>query len=173
MRDDKQEPEPGTPDPDGTGGAAPGAAEAEIRRARAFDLATAIGRAGAGNLKGVSPVPASRQALLAIESLLAARLPDHEGSLTRTLLARLEGDPPLLDRHRDRPESALAELLDRTLAVPTALAELVRETDARWGRDFDERPRFESGGRPAAADDPYTVEAVRALLAQLRQTLRP
>jgi hypothetical protein len=145
--------------------------ESEIRRRRAFDPATAIGRAGAGNLKGASPVPGTRQALLAIGELLAARLSDPDGSLGRTLLVRLEDNPPLLDRHREHPERALAELLDRVLTVPVELEDLVREADARWGRDYDEPPRFERGGRPAAADDPYTNEGVRAALIQLRRSL--
>ncbi len=151
----------------------PGAddAEREALRLRAFDLASAIARAGADNLKGASPVPAARQLVLAVTALLAARLPDSEGSLARVLAARLEDDPPLLDRHRGAPPAALAELLDRALATPTALADLVREVDARWGRDYDERPRFEAADRPPAPDDPYTIESVRALLKALRDSL--
>lgn len=146
-------------------------AEREALRRRPFDLATAIARAGAGNLKGASPVPAARQLVLAVTALLSARLPDSEGSLARVLAARLEDDPNLLDRHRGAPAAALAELLDRALATPTSLAELVREVDARWGRDYDERPRFEAIGRPPAPDDPYTLECVRALLTALRDSL--
>ncbi|MBK6734649.1 MAG: hypothetical protein IPG61_11270 [bacterium] len=146
-------------------------AERDALRHRAFDLATAIARAGAGNLKGASPVPAARQLVLAVTALLAARLPDSEGSLVRVLGARLEDDPNLQDRHRGAPAAALAELLDRALASPTSLADLVREVDARWGRDYDERPRFEANGRPPAPDDPYTIESVRTLLKALRDSL--
>jgi len=166
MNDDNQERDDVPTDP-----ADQAALEREIRRQRAFDLASAVGRAGAGNLKGASPVPATRQALLAIGALLSARLHDPEGSLTRTLLVRLEDNPPLLARHLGHPAMALAELLDRVLAVPVELEDLVREADARWGRDYDERPRFEAAGRPAAVDDPYTLEAVRKLLADLRRAL--
>jgi hypothetical protein len=175
MRHDNQDPEdadPGKRLPDGGGPDDDGAAlEAEIRRGRTFSLAEAVGRAAAGSLKGASPVPASRQALLAAEALLEAKLNDPEGSLAGTLLARLADDLPLLDRHRDHPADALAELLDRVLATPAALADFVRETDARWGRDYDERPRFESPGRPAAPDDPYPVDDVRARLVALRGIL--
>lgn len=167
MKDDNQERDRTPAEPDDLA-----ALESEIRRRRAFDLAAAVGRAGAGNLKGASPVPGTRQALLAIGALLTARLSDPDGSLHRTLLVRLEDNPPLLDRHREHPEGALAELLDRVLAVPAELAELVREADARWGRDYDEPPRFERGDRPAAADDPYTAEGVRAVLSRLRQSLQ-
>lgn len=169
MRHDNQDPDDadaGGPDDDGAA-----ALEAESLRGRTFGLAEAVGRAAAGSLKGASPVPVSRQALLAAAALLEAKLDDPEGSLAATLLARLADDLPLLDRHRDRPAGALAELLDRMLATPAALAEFVRETDARWGRDYDERPRFEAPGRPAAVDDPYTVDNVRARLAALRGAL--
>ena len=157
--------------PPGPGTADWEAAERENLARRPFDLATAVGRAGAGNLKGASPVPASQQLLLDIGALLACRLADGDGSLTRTLLARLADDPPLLARHAGRPDGALAELLDRALATPAALAELVRETDARWGRDFSERPLFEPGDRPPADDDPYTLDGVNARLVNLRQGL--
>ena len=162
MRDDNQ-------DPDRAGGSEE--IEREARRAREFDLSAAVARAAGGQLKGASPVPAVRQTVLDAGHLLAARLPDPEGSLMRTLLARLEDDLPLLDRCRNRPEAALAALLDRALASPAALADLVREVDARWGRDYDERPRFEAGDKPPAADDPYTLERVRTLLAGLRAAL--
>ena len=144
--------------------------EDEIRRNRPFGLAEAIGRAGAGNLKGAPPVAPARRVQLAVQALLEASLDDAEGSLRRTILARLEADPPLLARHFDDAPGALAELLDRLLAGPSPLADLVREADARWGRDYGERPRFEQGG-PPHPDDPYTEAGVRALLQELRRGL--
>ncbi len=136
-----------------------------------FDPAAVVGRAGAGALRGASPVPAAQQALLEAGRLLETHLADGEGSLARTLLARLADEPALLARHRERPAGALAELADKLLAEPLLLAELVRETDARWGRDYDERPRFEAPGRPPAPDDPYTEAGVRDLLLALRRAL--
>lgn len=185
MRPDNQEPAGGKADGDprdgaradgaGTdGGATDGGAddlEREIRRGRAFSLAEAVGRAAAGSLKGASPVPAARQVLLAAEALLEARLDDPDGALAGALLARLADEPPLLDRHRDDAPGALREVVDRALAGEAALAELVRETDARWGRLFDERPRFEVPGRPADDDDPYTLAGVRERLSALRRAL--
>ena len=42
--------------------------------------------------------------------------------------------------------------------------ELVREADVEWGQRMDERPYFERVGAAPHADDPYTVESVRAAL---------
>lgn len=164
MDDDRQGRNPGSPEPWEE-------AEREQARSRPFDLAEAVGRAAAGQLKGASPVPASRQLLLEAGELLAARLADADGALARTLLARLEDDPALLARCGASAPAALAALLDRLLGSPTGLEALVRETDARWGREMDEKPRFESPGRPAAADDPYTLAGVADALAALRKEL--
>jgi hypothetical protein len=173
MDDRKQEPTADAPDP--AGGQQPddetGRIEQEIRRRRAWTLAGAVARAGAGNLRGASPVPADRQLVLDAGAILAARLPDPEGALTRELLDGLADDPALLSAWRGRPAAALAALLDRALASPAALAELVRRVDARWGRDNAERPLFETGDRPPAADDPYTLAGVREKLEALRQEL--
>lgn len=179
MRERNQEPDEvaGDAKGDATGGALPTAVpdpadvERESLLRHGFDPAAVVGRAGAGNLKGASPVPAAQQVLLAAGALLEAHLPDSDGSLARTLLARLADAPALLDRHRERPAGALAQLVDGLLAEPALLAELVREADVRWGRDYDERPRFESPGRAPAPDDPYTADSVRDLLRELRRAL--
>lgn len=173
MDDRKQEPTAGAPVPPGDAPAddETGRIEQEIRRRQVWDLAGAVARAGAGNLRGASPVPADRQLVLDAAAILATRLPDPEGALTRVLLDGLADDPALLAAWRGRPASALAALLDRTLAGPTTLAEFVRLVDARWGRDNDERPRFETGGRPPAADDPYTLAGVKERLEALRREL--
>lgn len=136
-----------------------------------LDASVVVGRAAAGALRGASPVPASRQLLLQAEALLATRLADGEGSLARALLARLADAPQLLARHPHEAPAALADLVDGYLAAPALLAELVRDVDARWGRDYDERPRFEAPGRPPAPDDPYTLAGVEALLRDLRGAL--
>jgi hypothetical protein len=138
---------------------------------RKFELADAIGRENAGALKGASPVARSRQLLAEIEHALERHLHDPEGSLRRTLLARLEDDAPLLGRHHDRPLGALAEFVDRTLGSEAELEALVRDTDARWGRDYQERPYFESRDRPPHPDDPYRIDQVRQWLRTLRTRL--
>jgi len=145
--------------------------EAEIRRGRKFSLAEAVGRAAGGNLKGASPVAPARQLVLQIEEILASLLPDSEGSLCRTIIARFNDNPPLLARHFGEPTAALTEFLDDVLNTPTALDDLVRQADARWGREFDERPHFEKPGQAPHPDDPYTGESVRARLCQLRRDL--
>jgi len=141
--------------------------EDEIRKDRKFSMAEAIGRAGAGNLKGASPVPRSHQALMDLEAILDARLIDSEGSLRGTLVQRLGQNLPLLDKHRDQPAEALRELLTGLLSSESALLTLVRNTDSRWGRDYQERPYFNKPGQPADPDDPYTPESVRQTLQNL------
>jgi hypothetical protein len=138
---------------------------------RPFSLAEAVGRAAGDALRGATPVPGTRQTLLGIGHLLEGSLADAEGSLGRTILARLADDLPLLARHEGRPAAALAAFLDRVLADDGDLETLVRDTDARWGREYDERPRFEVAGRAPAPDDPYTLAGVRAALVRLRRGL--
>ena len=146
--------------------------EAEIRKDRKFSLTEAIGREAGGSLKGASPVPPAQQLVQQIEEILARQLPDGEGSLTRTIIARLEGNPPLLARHFGRPNGALQEFLNSVIDSPANLEILVRQTDARWGRDYDERPHFEKDGQPPHPDDPYTLGGVRALLQAVRENLK-
>lgn len=138
---------------------------------RPFTLEEAVGRAAGGSLKGASPVAATRQALLDIRNVLETRLDDPEGSLRRTILARLENDLPLLSAHVDAPAAALAVFLERILDSGEALASLVRDTDARWGRDYTEKPRFETGEGVSAPDDPYTRADVHDTLTRLRDGL--
>ncbi len=149
--------------------------ENEIRKGRKFSLAEAIGRQGAGTLKGASPVPRSRQALMDLEAILETRLADPDGSLCSTLSSRLGQDLPLLDKHRDNPVGALKELLGNLLSSESALQTLVRDTDARWGRDYQERPLFNKPGQTPAPNDPYTPSGVRTtlekLLAQIQESI--
>ncbi len=105
--------------------------ETEIRKDRKFSLAEAVGRAAGGSLKGASPVAPARQLLLQIEEILDRRLPDGEGSLSRTIMAKFEDNPPLLARHFGDPVGALAKFLDFVLQNPASLDDLVRQADAR------------------------------------------
>ncbi len=143
----------------------------EIRKGRKFSLAEAVGRQAGGNLKGASPIPSAQQLLLQIEAVLDTHLPDSEGSLTRTILAQFSDNPPLLAQHFDDANGALIEFLNSILDTPANLAELVRQADARWGRDYDERPHFEKSGQAPDAADPYTRNGVRILLSALRHNL--
>ncbi len=138
---------------------------------RPFELSEALGRENAGALRGGSPVPRTRQVLAEIEHYLEMRLHDPEGSLHRTILSRLKENAPLLGRHHDQPLDALAEFLARVLGSDSALESLVRETDARWGREYQERPYFESDDGPAQPDDPYQRVQVRRWLRSLARSL--
>jgi hypothetical protein len=141
--------------------------ESRIRRERKFSLAEAVGREAAGTLKGASPIAIGRQVLFAVQHILESQLPDPEGSLIRTLMAKLELDPPLLARHFEHPAGALTEYLTITLQKETLLNALVRDTDARWGRENQERPHFERAGQLPHPDDPYTRAGVREMLENL------
>ncbi len=138
---------------------------------RKFSMSEAIGRAGKGTLKGASPVSPSVQLLLRIKKILETRLYDNEGSLTRTILASLETNVPLLAKHRDNPESALQEYLEQILGSNSNIKHLVRDADARWGRDYDERPYFEKPGQEANPEDPYTNEGVEQSLKLLLEQI--
>ena len=145
--------------------------EREIRRERKFTVSEAIGREAAGTLKGASPVARAEQVLLEISHFLDARLEDPEGSLRETVVANLGDDTPLLSRHFEVPLAALDAFLDRVLNSAAALDTLVRQTDARWGRTYGERPYFHQEGQPPHPDDPYTREGVSLSLTRLREQL--
>ncbi len=146
--------------------------EREIRRERKFSLAEAVGREAAGALKGASPVAPARQVLLEIENILETGLRDPEGSLLRTLLARLKNNPALLADHFGDAPGALRSFLAPILASRSTLDTLVRDTDARWGREFQEKPIFDRPGHPVRTDDPYTPGSVAASLQELLDRLK-
>ncbi len=143
----------------------------EILRGRAFSLAEALTRQAGGALKGASPISAHDQAVFALRSYLENHLVDPEGSLRDTLIARVADNQPLVAKHRGNIRKILATLLDQALANDDALAELVRETDTRWGRMYSERPYFEHEDQPADPNDPYTLVTVRHFLTRLQRTL--
>ena len=143
----------------------------EILRGRKFDLGEAVARQAGGSLKGASPVAMTRQVLAALDDLLERFLPDQEGSLRRTILARLELDQPRLAANHDEPAGALISFLTEILATESSLEELVRQADARWGREYHEKPHFNLPGKPPHPADPYTPESVRRDLEILRDSL--
>lgn len=159
MDDDRTKPQPSLPDED------------ELRKGRKFDLGEAVAREAGDALKGASPVAAHDQTLFAARELVEAKLSDPEGSLQRTLLARLDSDKPLVAEHFYDPTALLRQFLDRILGSDVALADLVRECDVRWGRYYGERPHFEAGGREPHPDDPYTLQGVKDALERLRDSL--
>jgi hypothetical protein len=145
--------------------------EREIRAERKFSLSEAIGRmAGPGMMKGVSPVTPKRQAEAAVEDFLHRNLADSGGVLGTVLLRRV-GQSDLLLAGYDHPLTALANYLRQILESDYLLRDLVRETDAEWGRVFGERPHFDRPGCSPDPDDPYTSESVRNALTRLIDTL--
>jgi hypothetical protein len=161
MGDDEREPAPES-DAD---------IEREIRRERGFTLDGALGRmAGPGMMKGESPATRQRQAVAAIGEALSRHLGDADGALS-AVLRRQVGEGDALLAALDRPLAALAEHARATLANDYLLAELVREADREWGRQYDERPRFETPGVPPRPDDPYTLANVREALSRLLAAL--
>jgi hypothetical protein len=149
----------------------PPEADAELERAiraeRKFTLSEAIGRmAGPGAMKGVSPVDRLHQAAAEIQLYLGRHLTDSGGVLSGVLL-RLVTESEVLLKGYEQPLVALAGFVRQLLDSEYSLKELVRQTDAEWGRVFGERPRFDRDGCPPAPDDPYTLESVRTALTRL------
>jgi len=142
--------------------------EQEARQHLRATLAAALaGRDGGGHLRGASPTPVLTRALLEIDQWLREELTDSAGSLRTVILRRLEALPELLEAGLGRPADTVAVWLERMLARPGAMTDLVREADMVWGEQYAERPRFERAGNDPAADDPYTLAGVMRLLTAL------
>ncbi|MBU2500385.1 hypothetical protein KJ682_03545 [bacterium] len=159
MDDDRKKPQPSLPDED------------ELRKGRKFDLSEAVARDAGQALKGASPVAAHDQTVFAARELIEAGLHDPEGSLQRTLVSRLDTDKPLVAAHFNDAAALLRQFLARILGSDAALADLVRDVDARWGREYQERPHFETGGSEPHPDDPYTLQGVNDALQHFREAL--
>ena len=144
--------------------------EREVRVDRKFSLSEAIGRMGGGDLmKGASPVSRKRQAELAIEDYLRRHMTDGGGVLGGVVLRQI--GESLLRADYDQPLAVLADYIRHVLGTEHLLEDLVRETDAQWGRVFGERPYFQQAGRLSDPDDPYTIDSVRITLSQLIEKL--
>lgn len=129
---------------------------------------------------GGSPVPVMEQLRQAAITLLTETLTDGDGALRQILEQDIRMEQhlfaPLVPElvTRSGPEALRAELLallgtlaQRPLSSDAALVDFTRRVDAAWGRLYSERPRFQKPGQPAATDDPYTHESVRAALSRL------
>jgi hypothetical protein len=143
----------------------------EICKERKFSLAEALGRlAGPGGMKGESPVTRTRQAEAVIREYLRSDMAGGSGCLG-AVLSRHVVCSELLLNNLDRPLVVLAGFVQGVLGSEYKLKELVRETDAEWGRVYDERPYFDREGCAPHPDDPYTVESVRGTLSNLIEKL--
>jgi hypothetical protein len=144
----------------------------QIRDGRKFTVAEAIGRMGGpGMMKGASPITQKQQADAELQSFLERRLNTPAGALSAVLLRQVQ-ESELLLKHLEQPLVALATYVQSILDSDYRLQELVRESDAEWGRTYGERPYFEKAGCPADPEDPYTVASVRASLSQLAEELK-
>jgi hypothetical protein len=145
--------------------------EREILEGRKFSLAEAIGRlAGPGMMKGQSPMTQKQQAEAQLEAYLNQHFRDGTGVLSAVLLRGVT-ESDLLVANLDQPIVVLACYVQRVLDSDYRLQELVRESDAEWGRVFGERPHFEKKDATPHPDDPYTMESVRVTLSRLIQKL--
>ncbi len=168
LPDDRSSRQP--PRPDDPGREEARRAEQEARRARSADLASLLAGHDAGShLRGASPTPVVARALLEVRQWLTEHLRDREGSLTTVLLRHLAGATDLLEANLGRPQRTVARWLQKVLARPALVEDLVRETDRQWGHQYQERPHFERRGEPPHPEDPYTVAGVTAELERLRQ----
>jgi hypothetical protein len=145
--------------------------ERDIRDGRTFSLAEAIGRlAGAGIMKGESPIARKQQAAAQIKAYLDRHLIDTPGAL-RAVMLRQVSESDLLGKHLDEPLTGLAAHVRQVLDSSYVLQELVRESDVEWGRVFGERPYFQKEGCTPHVDDPYTIESARGALGRLLDQL--
>ena len=142
--------------------------EQEARRHRQADLSAVLAsQDGGANLRGASPTPVLKRALLEVDQWLREYLMAPDPALRTVMLRSLEASPDRLEAHLGRPDRLLADWLPSLLASPEVLRHLVREVDMAWGQLNDERPHFERPDTPPHPDDPYTVAGVTAALADL------
>ncbi|MBD3220813.1 hypothetical protein GF314_06185 [bacterium] len=148
------------------------AIEQEARRRRSDLAGLLAGRDGGDHLRGASPTPVIRRALLEIEQWLQDHLDATDPALVRVLLRWLAARPERLEAGVGRPAATLADWLPRLLDSPAVMRDLVREIDMAWGELNQERPHFERPGEPPHPDDPYTLASVTRTLETLRDRAR-
>jgi hypothetical protein len=152
----------------------PGADEVqrEILSQQKFSVATAIGRAGSGLIKGESPFSRQAQAITMLTQWIDQQTPDLSGALKSILCRRVRNNELLLANHLQQPLNALQEMINTILASDYALEEFVRQVDVRCGELHQERPLFQRAGQAPDPADEYTYESVRRDLVLLLDKLR-
>ena len=143
----------------------------EIRAQQKFNMASAIGRAGSGLMKGESPVSQQEQAIILLTQWIDQQTPDPSGALKSILRRQVQSNQLLVARHLQQPLNALREMIDTILASDYALHEFVRQVDVRWGEMYHERPLFQRAGQKPDPADLYTHESVRQDLCLLLEKL--
>ncbi len=140
-----------------------------------FTIATAIGRAGSGLIKGESPISQQKQAVTVLTQWIDQHTSDPSGALKSILRRLVRSNELLLANHLQQPLNALQEIINTILASDYALEEFVRQVDVRWGELHQERPLFQRSGQTPDPADEYTHEYVRQdltlLLAKLQEEI--
>ena len=144
----------------------------EMHAQQKFSIATAIGRAGGGLMKGESPFSQQEQAITVLTQWIDQQTPDPSGALKSILRRRVRSNELLLANHLQQPLNALQEMINTILASDYAIEEFVRQVDVRWGELHQERPLFQRAGQAPDPADEYTYESVRRELILLLEKLR-
>ena len=139
----------------------------EMLSQQKFTMEGAISRAGAGLMKGESPISSQDQAISILTQWIDQQVSDPSGALKSVLCRQVRNNELLLGRHQKNPLSALQEMVDKILASNFSLNEFVRQIDVRWGELNQERPLFERPGQLPDPADEYTHESVRVKLVLL------
>lgn len=139
----------------------------EMLSQQKFTMEGAISRAGAGLMKGESPISSQDQAISILTQWIDQQVSDPSGALKSVLCRQVRNNELLLGRHQKNPLSALQEMVDKILASNFSLNEFVRQIDVRWGELNQERPLFQLAGQSPDPADEYTHESVRVKLVLL------
>ncbi len=135
-------------------------------RGRPFTLADAIGKAGAGLLKGDAAVPRPLRARALLDGFVDSHLVDGPGAL-RIVLKQVVREDLRVSRSFDVPMVAFEGILREVVAEPEVLYELARRVAVVWGELYGERPYFQVPGGEAHPDAEYCHGSVREALAGL------
>lgn len=138
-----------------------------VREFSNFSLSDALAKEARGMFKDASLVPVETQARLKVMHFVRQYMPDTYGCLYQVLDRRLQANESTLSKNISNPLIALKEILSAITSSEYQLVEFVREVDQLYGQQFDERPYFQSIGKPAHPNDPYTHDSVRKLLVEL------
>lgn len=140
-------------------------------RGRAFTLADAIGKAGAGLLKGGDAVPRPLRAQALLDGFIEQHLRDSPGAL-RVVLKQLVREDMRISRNFDAPMVAWEMILRELIAESEILYELARRVAMICGELYGERPYFQMPEREPHPDAEYDHDGIRATLADLVNRMR-
>ncbi len=142
--------------------------QAEIRAARKFSLAEAIGREGGSFMKGESMIPRPLRATTAINQFIAAHLTDPASALSSTLQAWAKDDIRIA-RQLDKPLVALMQIIESILSDPATFGEFARQVAIAQSRLTGDRAIFspEMTHEPIKADLTALLVRLKAQLASL------